>query len=283
MTHGKAVKRQNRMRWFTFAGLLVATACAHEPSPRAAEGDERTRRWGEWASRVEALPRCLPMEWAAAPQPPAAAFVPGETVQVRGHLGLIELSCADAITELLLRGRWLPSADAVMSLAELEDAVARSERETCGSVLGLKTGEVGLALENPFNPLRVWKQNDAELFDALLSQTDAIVFGVIEAVGGRQAMVRADRLCRGPGPPLVLERPADTAQRWRLFDGLEHLAGATAVPRARRAQALRVLFDVAVSRDRSRARRAAERLATGFGDSSRLEWLSKRPPASQRE
>lgn len=200
-------------------------------------------------------------------------LAPGETVHVRGTLGLIESRCDQLIQEYLLRGRSLPDADpdTLLSLPELNDAVARSGRETCGSSLGLRSGGIEYALEAPFE--RVWRQNDAEVFDALLGQTDAIAFGVVEAVAGTQVIVRVDRVCRGAGPPLVQPRAPDTGQRWKLFDGLEHLASIATLPRARRAQALRVLFDLTVSRDQARARRAAERLATEFGERSRLDQL----------
>jgi hypothetical protein len=213
---------------------------------------------------------------SAAPLPEPSAPEPGTTVHVRGTLAVLESSCAELINELLLRGRALPDvgADALLALPELDELVARSERETCGSMLGLRSGGVEYALEAPFE--RVWKQYDAELFDELLGQIDAVVFGVVEAVSGKQVMVRVDRVCRGAGPALVRPRPEDAGHRWPLLDGLEHLATLSTFPRTRRAQALRVVFDLTVARDPARARRAAEQLANEFGERQRLEWLSAR-------
>ncbi len=264
------------MRRQIFAVLALVAGCAHTP-PSLPVVDERARRWGEWAGRVEALPQCLPMEWAAAAGTAPPTFAPGDTVHLRGQLGLIEFDCRNAITELLLRGRWLPDADSKMTLSELDAAVGQAERVTCGSVLGLRTGQLELAIEAPFDPLRVWRQNDAEVFDALLSQTGAVVIGVIDAGYGSQAVLRPDRVCRAGGPPLVLERVPDGGQRWKVVEGLERLADLAGQSRTRRVQALRVLFDVSVARDRPRARKAAERLASEFGDRSRMEVQSRVP------
>ena len=255
--------------------MVAMTGCAHVSTRGPPAVDARAQAWGEWARRVEALPVCLPTEWAEAPRTEPATFAPGETVHLRAQLRLIEFDCSQAITELLLRGYWLPSADAVLTLPELDAAVGQSERVTCGSVLGVRAGRLELAIEDPFKPLRVWRQNDAELFDALLSQIDAVVFGVIEGGAGSQALLRPDRVCRAAGPPLVLPQVADTGARWKLVEGLERLADLPELSRTRRVQALRVLFDVSIARDRPRAQRAAERLWSEFADRSRLERLAR--------
>ncbi|MBM4777883.1 MAG: hypothetical protein GQE15_09290 [Archangiaceae bacterium] len=246
--------------------LLLTTACAHQP-PVTAPVDERAPRWAQWAARVEALPLCLPQELEAAPRE-APSFVPGDTVSVRGRLALLELDCSGLFNELVLRGRWLPDANAVLSLRELDDAVARSERNTCGSMLGVRAGAVELAIESPF-PLRLWRENDAELFDAVLAQTDAVVIGVVEAGSGRQAVVQPTRVCRAPGPSFELARLPEGGVRWKLLDGLEYLSHLPAVSRTRRVQALRVLHDLTVQTHPPRARRAAARLVDEFGDHSR--------------
>lgn len=190
-------------------------------------------------------------------------------MNVRGRLALLELDCREMFDELVLRGRWLPDRHTELTLREVDDAVARSGRATCGSMLGVKVGAVELAIEPPF-PVRVWRENDAELFDALMSQTDAVVVGVVEAGRGRQAIVQPTRVCRGAGPSLELTRLPDDGVRWKLPDGLEMLSNLPAVSRTRRAQALRVLHDVCAQTEPARARRAAERLAQEFGDRSRL-------------
>ncbi|MBL8923596.1 MAG: hypothetical protein JNJ54_32375 [Myxococcaceae bacterium] len=250
----------------TFA-LLVTTGCTPRV-PVPAPLDQRSPRWAEWAGRVEAMPVCLPLELEHAPRG-APAFAPGDTVHVRGRLGLLELDCSGMINELILRGLWLPDLNGLRSLPELDDAVGRSERTTCGSVLGVRAGAVEFAIEPPL-AVRFWRENDAELFDGLLTQTDAVVVGVVEAVSGRQAVVQPTRVCRAPGPSLELSRLPDDGVRWKLLDGLEHLSSLPTVSRTRRAQALRVLHDVSVQTDPGRALRAAERLASEFGDRSRL-------------
>lgn len=248
------------------AALLLTTACVHR-APLAASGDERASRWAEWAARVEALPVCLPQELEAAPcEPPSLAA--GDTVHVRGRLALVEFACGAVMNDLVLRGRWLPDPNAVLSLRELDDAVAKAERETCGSTLGLKADAHELAID-PVLPAPVWRENDAEVFDALLARTDAVVVGVVEAASGRQAVVQPTRVCRAAGPSLELTRLPDDGVRWKLLDGLEHLSNLSAASRTRRAQALRVLYDLAARSDPPRALRAAERLATEFGDHSR--------------
>ncbi|MDP3233691.1 MAG: hypothetical protein Q8S33_37750 [Myxococcales bacterium] len=252
--------------FITFA-LLLTTACAHRV-PVSAPIDERAQRWDDWAARVESLPGCLAPELEAAPRE-APLLVPGDTVQVRGRLGLLELDCGTMINELILRGLWLPDPNAVLSLRELDDAVARSERKTCGSMLGVRLGAVELALDPPF-PVRVWRENDAEVFDALLAQTDVVVVGVIEANSGRQAVIEPTRVCRAPGPSLELTRLPDDSRRWKVLDGVEYLSNLSAVSRLRRAQALRVLYDLTAQTEPHRALRAAERLVNEFGDRSRL-------------
>jgi hypothetical protein len=248
---------------------LAASAFLFACAPRIAATpptvDERALRWGEWARRVEALPGCLQPELQTAPLEPPS-FSVGDTVDVRGQLGLLELDCSGVINELVLRGRWLPAPGAVLSLREIDDAVARAGRTTCGSVLGVRVGTIEFAIEPPL-PVRVWRENDAELFDALLAQTDAVVTGVVEAGSGRQAVLEPSRACRAPGPPLELRRLPDDGVRWKLFDGLEVLSNLPAVSATRRAQG--VLSDVAAPSDPPRARRAAERLITEFGDHSR--------------
>lgn len=211
---------------------------------------------------------CLPPELEAAPLE-LPSFAPGDTVNVRAHLGLLELDCSGMINELMIRGLWLPDANAVLSLREIDDAVARSGRNTCGSMLGVRIGAVELAIESPF-PLRVWRENDAELFDSLLAQTDAVIVGVVEAGSGRQALVQPTRVCRAAGPSFELTRLPDDGVRWKLLDGLEYLSNLPAVSATRKAQALRVLYDVAFQTDPRRALRAAERLVSEFGDRSRL-------------
>lgn len=252
------------MRQATCA-LLLLTACAHQVAVTAPM-DERAPRWAEWAARVEALPVCLPQELEAAPRE-AASFAPGDTVNVRGKLGLLEFDCSGMMNELVLIGLRLPDANAVLSLPGIDDAVARSERKTCGSMLGVRVGTSEFVIERPE---RVWRENDAELFDALLAQTDAVVVGVIEAGAGRQALVQPTRVCRAAGPSLVLTRLPDDGVRWKLLDGLEYLSNLPAVSRTRKAQALRVLHDVGLQTDPRRALRAAERLVREFGDHSRL-------------
>ena len=245
--------------------VLLTMACSHRV---AAPVDERAPRWANWAARVDSLPVCLPHELEAAPRD-APSFAPGDTLNVRGHLGLLEVDCSGMLNELILRGRWLPEANAVLSLREIDDAVGRSGRDTCGSMLGVRTGAVELAIEPPL-PLRVWRENDAELFDSLLAQTDAVVVGVVEAGSGRQALVQPTRVCRAAGPSLELTRLPDDGVRWKLLDGLEYLSNLPAVSRTRKAQALRVLHDVGLQTDPRRALRAAERLVSEFGDRSRL-------------
>ncbi len=128
--------------------LVLATACARQLPSSSHAIDERSPRWAEWAGRIDALPVCLPLEWDAARRE-APSFVAGDTVQVRGQLALLELDCSAMIRELVLRGLWLPEASTLYSLRELDDAVARAERVTCGSMLGLRVGLVEFAFEPP--------------------------------------------------------------------------------------------------------------------------------------
>lgn len=265
--------------------MLMATACAHEAKVQAVRADESGERWAAWARRFEALPRCLPGELEAAPAAEAGPLALGQTVHLRARLGLIDTSCDEFLREGLA-GRRLPD-HSVKSLAELDDAVGRSERDICASSLGVRTAEAQLLVETEVSWEGVWKEYDAERFDALLRQTDALVIGVVDAVyggpvgavRGARVRVRVDRLCRGPGPPLVRERLVDTSQqRWKLLDGLEHLAQMPTVSALRREQALRVLFDASICVERPRAQWAAERLAEDSGDRSKLEFLSWLPP-----
>lgn len=240
------------------AVVLLLAACAHGPSGGAPDG-AAALRWQAWASRVEALPVCLAMEWGNVPAV-SPSFAAGEPVHVRGHLRLIELAqvCNDELSERVL---WLPNPDSTsaMTLPEVDQAVGRSERMTCGSVLGLRVGLNDLAIEGPLSPLRVWRENDV------------LVMGTISSVHRSLAIVTPDRVCRAAGPPLVRDVAPETGERWQLFDGLERLAATPEVSRTRRAQALRVLFKLSLTRDRRRAQRAAEQLASEFGDQSLLE------------
>ncbi|MFT3712145.1 MAG: hypothetical protein QM817_31260 [Archangium sp.] len=205
----------------------------------------RAQTWREWSARVEALPPCLPQEWADAPSVASGeSFEPGQTIHVRGQLGVLELDCSQMITEYRLVGRYLPSVDAELTLAEIEEEVARSTRVTCGSFLGLRGGSVELGIENPFEPRRVWRENDALLFDSLLAQTGVVIFGVIDAAQGSQALVRVDRVCRVPGPSLELHRLPPGGRKWKLLDGLEQLANDESLPPIRRDQSRRVLNDL---------------------------------------
>lgn len=259
------------VRALFFAAVLV-TGCAHRtPTPRV---DARVEKWTQWQQRVEALPPCLPQEWEDAPQLESTAkFEPGQTVHVRGALSVLEVDCSQMFTEYRLQGRWLPPLDSEMTLAEIDDAVARSTRVTCGSFLGARVGRFELAIEDPLTPQRLWSENDALRFDELLAQIGVVVFGVIDASDreGRQSIVRVDRACRMPGPPLAQQRLAEGGPKLKLFDGLERLADDANVSRVSRAQALRVLVDVAFSRDPVRAEAAARRLATEFEDKVPLE------------
>lgn len=245
--------------------LLLTTACSHRV-PVAAPVDERAPRWAEWAGRVESLPVCLPHELEGAPRE-APSFAPGDTVNVRGKLGLLEFDCSGMMNELVLIGLRLPDANAVLSLPGIDDAVARSERKTCGSMLGVRVGTSEFVIERPE---RVWRENDAERFDALLAETDAVVTGVVEGGDARQTLLQPTRVCRAAGPTLELTRLPNDGVRWKMLDGLEYLSNLPAVSRTRRAQALRVLYDLTFQTDPRRALRAAERLVSEFGDRSRL-------------
>lgn len=247
--------------------LLLTTACAHRV-PVAPPVDVREPRWSEWASRVEALPVCVSPELEAA-SPEAPSLAPGNTVHVRGRLAVIEFDCSGVMVEYLLQGLWGPDPNALLTLREVDDAVARTEHLTCGSVLGVRAGGVEFAIE-PLEPVRVWRTNDAELFDSLLAQTEAVVVGVVEASTGRQGIVQPTRACRAPGPSLELPRLPEGGARWKLRDGLEYLSYQPGVSRMRRAQAVRALYDVCVRTDPACARRAAERLSQEFGERARL-------------
>lgn len=243
-------------------------ACAHRAATTPPSVDARTLRWAEWVGRVEALPVCLPAELEGAPVE-VGSLLPGDRVHVRGRLTLISIDARDQLTELVIIGRDLPDRTMVGTLREIDDAVGLSERDDRGVALGLSVGAVELALE-PRWPPRVWRENDADLFAAMLSQTDAVVVGVVEA-GGAGATIEPTRVCRGPVISLERERLPEGGPRWKLLDGLEQLSNLPGVSRTRRAQALRVLHDLVGVSDTQRAREAAERLEREFGDRSRHE------------
>ncbi|MFO0597622.1 MAG: hypothetical protein U0228_20110 [Myxococcaceae bacterium] len=265
-------------------GLLLVAGCHHAPptptptAPTAAE--RRQQDFASWVTRVEAIPQCFAPEWGDAQPLDATEVVGGETVHVKGKLAVIELDCREFIDDLLLlrpgptswrqlnpHERW--------SLAEIEALVSDGEERGCGVVLGVRAGAKELAIEDPFDPWRPWALGDARVLDDTLGGVEAIVFGVVEVGNGKHGIVRVDRVCRAPLPPLELYVPPDSTERWPLLTALRHLADEPRVPRFRRRGALRAEFEL-VRGDPVAARRVAERLEREFGDATARTKLEAR-------